>query len=460
MSFPTRTVDLPSALEAFSWEAQTGARANSHGFRTREYTVRRPPDRFRVVVIGDSLTWGQGVRLEDTYPVRLEAELDDALDSTGLRAEVIALGVCGSRLIDNVIRLRAHAETLAPDLVVLQYFPNDVEYRTSYRRPELLAKLESGPSILQAVRDVLERDRYWEQLAAMVDPASLGWRLFAEGVASVAAWRDERGVPVLVAAFPPSDIRPDGGNFDRYAGLERFRAVLDPPLAELRRVGLPVENLEHVFAREAGRTYLCVSPDDGHPNALAHDIAARALMRRIDELGLLPDGRAGVQPAAVGWRAEADLRDRASSRWDELNADYRAQRELFDALVAELPEDAWTLAQAAHQAQQSGDGVSAGALYRRLPELAPEVAAPWYHLSMCTSDEAEREALLERMLELVPDHAPSVEELLNLRMSQRRVREACADAVALGGVARYPEQFQRAHDLFLKLGCGELGFEF
>ena len=460
LRLPERTVDLPAMIEAFSFEPTFRAAANSHGFRTPEYTVARPPATFRVVVVGDSITWGQGVELAETFPERLENVLAPDLAARGLALEVIALGVCGSRLVDNALRLRAHAAALDPDLVVLQHFPNDVEYRTRYRRPELLAELGESFGFLRALRAGLERTAYWDELRDWARPSSDGWQVFAAAAAETARWREASGVPVVVLAFPPSDLRENGGNFDEYRELEAFSDVLGPPLAEMRRLGLPVLDLVEPLRRGAGRSYLCVSPADGHPNPLAHSIVARALADFLEARGMLPRGPDDVGPEGASFARERPLRTRAAESWTELNRDYSRQRELFDALLEVLPEDPWTLAQAAHHAQQSGDGERACALYDRQLALAPELAAPWYHQSLCTTDPAARRALLEHMLEVVPDHAPTVEELLLLAIAENRRDDACRLAVELGEFARYPEQLDRAHQRFEEQHCSEIGLDF
>lgn len=455
-SFPSATVDLPAGLEAFSYEAATtGAAANSHGFRTAEYTTAHPPDTFRVVVLGDSITWGQGVALADTFPARLEALLRPELAAIGLATQVIAVGVPGSRLIDHVIRLHAHVAALEPDLLILQYFPNDVEYRDDLREPDPLAALGEHSEVLRLVNQVRLRDLFWRQLAAWIEPSSLSWRLYNEGIEAIVTWTRETGTPALVVAFPPSDQRPDGGNFEGFTGLDEFRPLLEPPLAALEAAGLPLLRVAEAYQREAGCEFLCVSPADGHPNARAHGIVAGALARYLAAGAWLPHDAGGVHPAAQGWAEENHLRSQAGSRWDNLNRDYAAQRSLFDALLAHAPDDPWLVAQAARQRFEAGDHPGARVLYERLAEFAPGVASPWFHLARCSDDPAERRALLERMLTVVPDHAPSVEDLMWRERELGDTAATCGLAARLTAIARYPEQLARARQLLLDDNCPE-----
>src|SRR5207237_633528 len=61
---------------------------NADGFRDRTYPRAKPPGTFRVVVLGDSITLGWGVALEESFPKRLEQRL-------GPSVQVLSLGVAG-----------------------------------------------------------------------------------------------------------------------------------------------------------------------------------------------------------------------------------------------------------------------------------------------------------------------------------------------------------------------------
>ena len=77
-------------------------------------------DRPRIVAFGDSLTAGLGVSAEETYPARLQHQLDQQ----GLRYRVINAGVSGDttagglRRVDWVLKTRPH-------IVILELGAND-----------------------------------------------------------------------------------------------------------------------------------------------------------------------------------------------------------------------------------------------------------------------------------------------------------------------------------------------
>src|SRR5438105_140414 len=51
------------------WFAGVPARTNALGFRdNREYSLEKPAGTFRIIVLGDSVTFGHGSVYEHTYP--------------------------------------------------------------------------------------------------------------------------------------------------------------------------------------------------------------------------------------------------------------------------------------------------------------------------------------------------------------------------------------------------------
>lgn len=97
---------------------------NSLGFREREIGPKEP-GRYRIAVIGDSFTWGQGIDARDRFSNLLEGFL-------GTHYEVLNFGVPGNNMPEHLNALDTVLE-LRPDFVLLQLYINDFETSTMKR---------------------------------------------------------------------------------------------------------------------------------------------------------------------------------------------------------------------------------------------------------------------------------------------------------------------------------------
>jgi lysophospholipase L1-like esterase len=101
--------------------------ANSEGWRDRERTIQRQPNTLRILVIGDSVTYGAIVGQADTYTAILERKLR----ANGVNAEVINISYGGWGTDQELEALTREGVAYKPNLVILQFCtndPTDVEY--------------------------------------------------------------------------------------------------------------------------------------------------------------------------------------------------------------------------------------------------------------------------------------------------------------------------------------------
>ena len=98
---------------------------NSNGLRGNEISIPKPPNRSRIVVVGDSVTFGYGIPLENTYARVLERLLNEnAVGKT--KYEVLNAGTLGGSLSDYNHFLVDKAETLQPDMILVGLNLNDI----------------------------------------------------------------------------------------------------------------------------------------------------------------------------------------------------------------------------------------------------------------------------------------------------------------------------------------------
>ncbi len=91
---------------------------NSQGFRgSREYTIQKPPQSKRLVVLGDSFVFGWAVHDDETFSSILEQRYKNL--------EAINLGVAGFGIDQILMSYRAIGQKFTADVVVIGIFSED-----------------------------------------------------------------------------------------------------------------------------------------------------------------------------------------------------------------------------------------------------------------------------------------------------------------------------------------------
>ncbi len=119
---PNSHVQGMSANNEFEFDYQH----NSIGFRDIERTFEKPAGTFRILALGDSFTYGAGVKIDETYPSVLEKRLQSRTGSHPKKIEIIRAGI--SRAFPEVERkvLQTYGMKYHPDLIMVGFLPNDI----------------------------------------------------------------------------------------------------------------------------------------------------------------------------------------------------------------------------------------------------------------------------------------------------------------------------------------------
>lgn len=143
-SFPYRTNEFDTKITF-----------NSHGFRGPERSLKKPSNVFRILCIGDSFTLGSEVANDACYPSVLEQLLNKQARDQGdtVRYEVLNAGVGGYGTFQELLYFKEFALNHAPDLVLLQFYSNDVRdnlrffehWKTLY--PDSTLTISTGTSL-------------------------------------------------------------------------------------------------------------------------------------------------------------------------------------------------------------------------------------------------------------------------------------------------------------------------
>lgn len=92
----------------------------------KEYAIPKPPDTLRIVAIGDSFTFGQFVKDDETYPAQLEVLLKEKLKGKYKEVEVINLGVPGYDIEYSIARYERRGKKYEADFIILLLTDDDL----------------------------------------------------------------------------------------------------------------------------------------------------------------------------------------------------------------------------------------------------------------------------------------------------------------------------------------------
>ena len=100
--------------------------ANSDGFRDKEFQVRRSPGKRRILLYGDSFTYGDGVARTDRFGDLLQAALPDV--------EIYNLGIVGSGTDQQFLAHRLVGARLEYDMVLIAPWVENIKRNVQHYR--------------------------------------------------------------------------------------------------------------------------------------------------------------------------------------------------------------------------------------------------------------------------------------------------------------------------------------
>jgi hypothetical protein len=125
------------------WFAGVPVEVNALGFRdNRQYTLEKSPGTFRILVLGDSVTFGHGATYETTYPYLVEQRL--RAWRRDITWQVWNLGVPGYNTRQELSYLQEVGPIYKPDLVVVGFYPNDLMGDNMPVSPGVIRRAVSG----------------------------------------------------------------------------------------------------------------------------------------------------------------------------------------------------------------------------------------------------------------------------------------------------------------------------
>lgn len=245
---------------------------NSLGLRDDEISVAKPDGVVRILMLGDSVTFGWGVLDEDTVSAKLEALLNAAPDAT--QVEVVNSGVGNYNAVQEISYFLNRGAELNPDIVVLNYFINDAEptpqrHDVSILEHSYLAIFAMG-RIDALMRTYFGKEDWQDYYSGLYRPEAPGWQAALNSIDALIAFCQSHGIRLLIANYPElHQLNP-------YPFEGVTASVADA--ATSHDVAF-VDLLPSVATLEPET--LWVSPDDAHPNRIATDQFAQRIAETL-----------------------------------------------------------------------------------------------------------------------------------------------------------------------------------
>jgi lysophospholipase L1-like esterase len=275
---PNATGEFPGGVDSsrtFSY------RTNAYGLRDRDRPPKSPGTK-RVLVIGDSYTFGYAVAEAEAYPQVAERLLTERGHP---RVEVVNAGIPDYNSRQERQLLQRLMPIYAPDAVVLGYVMNDAEPSTALPTPPEETYRHARSWFLAELAEIINRHVFKRRVLDTHKDTVSGAYLdgFADGSPK---WRDSKQairemrdlcaatrIPFVILILP--DFTQD---FDQRYG---FRKIHDAVASWGRELDVPVVDLLDTFRGADHQTLLV--PWDGHPNAEGHRRIAEVLVARITD---------------------------------------------------------------------------------------------------------------------------------------------------------------------------------
>ncbi|MBO50123.1 MAG: hypothetical protein CMJ69_04970 [Planctomycetaceae bacterium] len=289
--------------EYFGTDRTVGHTTNSLGFRGGEFPLvetrdggieaigEKPDGVLRIVFLGDSVTFGEGVHDSDTFVERVGRGLSTRLSRP---IEVYNFGVGGHNTSDARWVWQRYARHLDPDLVIYTFVLNDAEPRL-FRLEQTSGQPTRIPRSIEArwTEWTSQPEGWWtgSRLARLAWKLQAGWKLdrktlgyYRELNASYSPhWHACREQLEALQQIEPTPL------------VVVFPMLFDLAAHPFRPVHLAITDtcsrteiidLWETLAGRAGNNTpeLWVHPTDTHPNEIAHKFAAGVITQRLETL--------------------------------------------------------------------------------------------------------------------------------------------------------------------------------
>jgi hypothetical protein len=272
---------------------------NEFGFREKNFSLNKSSDTFRIMVLGDSLTWGAGLSVYQRYSYILQYLLNNTCQQN---VEVLNFGFAGGPTVKERDLLIKYQKSVNPDLIVIGYYINDPKQTSEIVTEEkqrydsffnVLAKLDefgfkfTSEFFQKKFNNIfLSLNLYPDVIEAVnqsYDINSNDWKDFIMALDEIKTISDDLHLlpPVFISLNSARVNKPINfnDNSDKLLNITLdWYHQAEKVAMELNYVTL---NVEEELMIEMVNENMCVNKKDCHPNQKLNEIYARKLFTEI-----------------------------------------------------------------------------------------------------------------------------------------------------------------------------------
>jgi lysophospholipase L1-like esterase len=266
---------------------------NSLGLRDRDYPSAKPQNSKRVLILGDSFTFGSGVNDGSlVFAEQLETKLNLEFAGEGRQVEILNGGMEGTLTGEWINLLLKAKDSFTPDVILIVFFLRDgteTSLRDSFFKP-IRKELEKRDAqsflyrrlyLVRVIQDNIDRLRISEQYSDALHKSYFGneketqeWRRAQDNLLTIKKIGEQINARVALVVFPVLVELND--NYP-------FKDICNTIVQFSSRNGIPTHNLLPAFM-DMYSPDLWVSALNQHPNAKGHEIAANSILPFLREL--------------------------------------------------------------------------------------------------------------------------------------------------------------------------------
>jgi hypothetical protein len=281
---------------------------NSEGFRGDEFILNKEKNLKRIIMLGDSITYGAFVKQNESFSEVLEKMLNkkSGILSSSMLYDVMNFGVGGYNIVSEIEILKAYGLKYKPDIVVLNYFWNDNEmysfnYWNSLKRKDVaLAKKNwiyqyyLSPVQFRWKR-LFFRSHLFTFFWASVNNLRESWLEFnnieyqnyksdivSEKISELRKMGEKHNFKILICMHPVLNYDEETPHLN-YSKTKKIASEL----------GIPCVDLLEYYKQQSDNPgiFLVKEKDIYHPNAEGHSLVARSLLLELEKMNYIKWGK-------------------------------------------------------------------------------------------------------------------------------------------------------------------------